>query len=608
MKLKDFLQYKKNDSNDKINRKEFFTTQNKIIALLFKKRPKEVVLIFLLLVGFSFESVVMAKFIETISNAVSNYVSGDTISIQEIYKPLIFYIVITIICLGIKWIYTFYSNRFNEYIRFDVENELREATSSIKYEHYENNSFHEKLFRAQEAGAQMGNAIYGCAQFVRILVLLLYYCVILGKLSILLSLMLVAISVITFFISVETTDMQLAYYRGKVSPSWRSMNYFEHITEPLENHQHIQANRLFSFFGKKYVDNKKEYLNNTLQMNKISFVTDFLMSILLVICFSFTMLFVGRKLVIGQVEIGFFVMLFTILIQMFDTIKEYSGIVTRRNWYIRTIEDYFDVIEYSRLGEQKIISEEIKEITFDGISYRYPQAQNDSLKDCSVTLKMGEKIAIVGYNGSGKTTFVNLFMGLLEQTDGTIKVNGKKIEKGSLKGYCGQVACVLQDFKQYQLTIKQNIELGNGMEPISDEKVWSIIEKVGLLSDVSKLSAGIDTPLGELNDGQELSMGQKQKMVIARLLANENARIWILDEPTAYLDPITEVNTYKLIRNLSEDKLVLFISHRLGYAAHADRILVFEDGKIVEDGTHDKLIKTGCLYSTMYEIQKEWYR
>ena len=593
--------------NDKINKKEFFAVQHRIFGMLIKMYPKEAMVIFILLILLSFRSIVFVKFIETISNQVSHMVNGQQTELSSLFKTIFWFIFISCICIGFQWIYNYCSNKFNELVRYGVEQELRETVSHISYEYYEDNTFHEKFYRANEAGSQMGQAIYGCAQFVKIIILLFYYSIILSRLSILLPVILIVVDFITFFVSSGTIDMQLDYYRRKVAPLWRSMNYFEHIAEPLENHQHIQANRLFSYFGNKYSEQKKRYLNNTLRMNAICFITELVMSVTIIFCYVLTLIFVGKKLVNGQVDIGFFVMLFTILLQMFDVIKQYAGIVSRGNWYIRAIGDYFDIIDLSKKNFERQEIEKIDSISFENINYKYPQAVSGALSYCNVSFNKGEKIAIVGYNGSGKTTFVNLFMGLLEQYDGNIKINGKIIAKEDLLKYSQNVACIFQDFKQYQMSIKQNVEIGNRFMSMSDEKVVEILKRVGLYDDVSCMKDGIYTQLGELNYGQELSMGQRQKLAIARLLANEKADVWILDEPTAYLDPVTEVESYNLIKSLAGDRLVLFISHRLGYAAQSDKIIVFNEGNIAESGSHVKLMAQKGIYYKMFEIQKGWY-
>lgn len=145
-------------------------------------------------------------------------------------------------------------------------------------------------------------------------------------------------------------------------------------------------------------------------------------------------------------------------------------------------------------------------------------------------------------------------------------------------------------------------------EEHSDEKMREALEEVGMERTVDSLADKSDTHIGQLEEGGiELSKGQEQKIAIARLLVND-APIWILDEPTAYLDPLSEIDIYQLIHQVAGERTVFFVSHRLGFAPMADRILVFEDGKIVEDGSHEELLEYQGIYADMYLAQKSWYQ
>ncbi len=208
----------------------------------------------------------------------------------------------------------------------------------------------------------------------------------------------------------------------------------------------------------------------------------------------------------------------------------------------------------------------------------------------------GENLAIVGQTGWGNTTLMSIIMGLLT----------------SYQGVCqrGETVCVavLQDFIEYELTIRENIELGCGGKELPDERIEEILKQVGLYEYVLTLEQGVHTKLGQLDNGTELSKGQWQRLAVGRLLANEKADLWILDEPAAYLDPLAEIDVYKLIFGLAGRRTVLFTSHRLGFARMADRILVMDDGKITEDGTHQDLMRRNGVYAKMFDIQRKWYQ
>ena len=213
-------------------------------------------------------------------------------------------------------------------------------------------------------------------------------------------------------------------------------------------------------------------------------------------------------------------------------------------------------------------------------------------------------------NGSGKTTFTNLICKLTYNFEGRIRISKDETVNdtdNSNETIYPEVSCVFQDFAQYQMSIYENIVCGDVTHTFSEEEVWNILDRVGLKETVQSLPSGIHTSLGQLDKGIELSKGQWQRIAIARLLAKKEATIWILDEPTAYLDPISEIEIYNLIYELSGNRTVLFISHRLGFAKKADRVVVFEGGKIIEDGEHSSLMQQGGRYAEMYNTQKSWY-
>lgn len=246
-------------------------------------------------------------------------------------------------------------------------------------------------------------------------------------------------------------------------------------------------------------------------------------------------------------------------------------------------------------------------ISIENVKFAYHGSSYNALDGVSLNIKNGEKIAIVGENGSGKTTLVSLISGLYKPAEGNIKICEVNIDKclGTLRE---KLSCALQKFVKYEMSIEDNIKIGNFPDTVSDEKLDEIIKKVGLYEDICKLPDGVKTHLGTLEEkGENFSGGQWQKIVLARALARENANIYIMDEPTAALDPISEAKLYKEFKNLTADKTLILISHRLGATQIADRIIVMDKGKIVEEGTHKNLIYQNGLYAKMYRSQAQWY-
>lgn len=247
-------------------------------------------------------------------------------------------------------------------------------------------------------------------------------------------------------------------------------------------------------------------------------------------------------------------------------------------------------------------------IELEHVSFTYPGSRVPTLKDLNLTIRPGEKIALVGLNGAGKSTLVKLLCGLYRPTSGTIRVGGRPISSFGKEEYFSMIAAVFQDVKLLPLTIAQNVASDNG-EDIDRQRVRQCLSLAGLWEMVDGLPRKEDTPLGRgvLDDGIDLSGGERQKVWMARAFYKE-APILILDEPTAALDPLAEQEIYEKYVQMSEGKTSLFISHRLASTRFCDRIWLMENGRITEQGSHEELMEKNGAYARLFEVQGKYYR
>ncbi len=262
--------------------------------------------------------------------------------------------------------------------------------------------------------------------------------------------------------------------------------------------------------------------------------------------------------------------------------------------------------------EPKITSGEkpvpvIDTLTFDKVRFRYPGAQSDSLDEISFSIRRGEKVAIVGYNGAGKTTLIKLLLRLYDPTEGSIRVNGEDIRELELQPYREKYGTVFQDFQIFASTIAENVIADIYTDDLR-QKVEQALEKSTFSDKLATLENGIDTPLTrEFDDkGVNLSGGESQKIAIARVFAHDG-EIIVMDEPSSALDPISEYQLNETILCHAQDKTVIFISHRLSTTRMADRILMFANGRLIEDGSHEELMKLNGKYAEMFRMQAEKY-
>lgn len=247
-------------------------------------------------------------------------------------------------------------------------------------------------------------------------------------------------------------------------------------------------------------------------------------------------------------------------------------------------------------------------IEFQNVSFRYEGAEKDTLHNFNLKIKPGEKLAVVGLNGAGKTTFVKNLCGLYVPTDGTIKVSGHEHTEFGMEDYCSLFSSVFQDFNLFCVTIAEMVA-SDTKDGLDREKVEQCLKKAGLWERVSALPEGMDTPFNKMvyDNGVDFSGGEKQKLMLAKAVY-KNAPILVLDEPTAALDPIAEQQMYLHYSELTEGKTSVFISHRLSSTRFCDRIIFIENGAIAEEGTHDELMKLGGKYAELFEVQSQYYK
>lgn len=271
----------------------------------------------------------------------------------------------------------------------------------------------------------------------------------------------------------------------------------------------------------------------------------------------------------------------------------------------RTLNEFMD--EQETQGAEVADAEDY-EIRFEHVSFVYPGSDQPALKNINLTIRPGQKLAVVGLNGAGKTTFVKLLLKLYKPTEGRILLNGVDIQSYHTNSYYRLFAPVFQDMECYAFTLAENVSMKPG-ERTDRERVCECIRRAGLGNKLEEWKKGIDTDILKIlhNDGVLLSGGEKQKLALARALYKD-APIVVLDEPTAALDAMAESKMYEDFDQMVGGKMAVYISHRLASTRFCDCIALFEDGEIAEYGHHSALMAAGGKYSRMFEMQAKYYR
>ena len=494
-------------------------------------------------------------------------------------------------------------NRLMLDVTYYFENNLNDKLSSIKWDYYESNEMYLKIHevRTNSLGKIQG-FIGNIVQYITTVPRTIIYCYFLFQINPIFVLIYFILMVFCNTIASKRFN-KLGKLWEEIQPHSQKQNYFFGMCGDKITHQEYKFNRLYKYTSDKWEDAYDEEYKIRLKIfGNYEFVIQ-TARIIINIPYISMLIFISYEIAMVRLEMGFLFMANSLLNQVLDMFfRTYSTIVGNRidSRFIKSYDEICALEDESPPSDKVVHSD----ITLEGIEYIYPQSEHKALNNLCFNINKGEKIAIVGVNGSGKTTCTNLLLSLTGNYSGDItdRETGEKIDLSK------SASCILQDFAQYQMTVKENIEAGFAGKHFTDDEIIEILDKVGLKEIVLAFEKGINTPLGQLENGIELSKGQWQRLAIARLIANPETTMWILDEPTAYLDPIAEIEIYNMIYELAEDRTVLFISHRLGFAKKSDRIVLFDKGHIEEEGTHDELINQKGVYAEMYANQEEWYK
>lgn len=320
--------------------------------------------------------------------------------------------------------------------------------------------------------------------------------------------------------------------------------------------------------------------------------------------------YVGLKAVFGLISAGkclMYVSSYTKLVESITGISDNFVKIRMESQYLSFFYDYMEIKNkrYEGTIPTEKRDDNIFEIEFRDVSFKYANSETWALRHVNQKITLGTKNAVVGKNGAGKTTFIKLLCRLYEPSEGQILLNGVDIRYYDYEEYAKLFAIVFQDFNLFSFVLGENV---SGSVDYDKGRAAKCLEEAGFRERLSKMEKGLDTPLYQYSDenGVEISGGEAQKIAIARSLYKD-APFVIMDEPTSALDPVAEYEIYQNFDKMVEGKTSIYISHRMSSCRFCDNIIVFDEGKIIEQGSHDKLMEARGLYSELWNAQAQYY-
>lgn len=388
----------------------------------------------------------------------------------------------------------------------------------------------------------------------------------------------------------------------------RQLGYIKNAGGDLERAKDVRLYNFKNLFDKAFSRSFKKRYDWYRQQDAWEFrhgcVQNFIMSAGKFAAYAYVICLV----ISGNIGAGEFVVYFNSIMKLSEATNDWCNNFSGYQWIssnIGYVRDYLEMPEKTNRGEGKPLPRNGFEIEFKNVSYTYFGAEKPTIDGLSFKIKKGEKLALVGLNGAGKTTVVKLLCGLYDPTEGEILLNGVPVNEYNREEYFTLFSAVFQDISIFSGTVEENV---TGAENCDREKFIRCMRNSGIYEKIESLQSKEKSHLvrGTYDDAIELSGGETQKLALAKALY-KNAPMLILDEPTAALDPIAEQEMYLNYTKFAEGKSSVFISHRLASTRFCDRIILLADGKISECGTHTELMKSNGKYAELFNIQSSYY-
>ena len=582
-------------------------------ALKISLKTKNAASVVISLIGFpmAFLPMLISVTIRRFSDGVQElHGQGDAAvaNILRVFALLSAYYVAQLVFQSLRSYFTrLDSMRIQRYIK---ERILR-CTCDVKYKYIENyDDFRDKIrFVDTDAGARVANCMQVIVTWIQSIITFISIVVVLLAVDVWVVVILCAACIPAVILAYHQKDEE---YRSKTLWTLEFRMACTYLFEATwENSiNEVRFFGIYPFLKDKWREMNDRYIKGKNKMTRKHVLFNSFADLFRSCVYVFILLIAARRIFDDPaLGIGAFMLVFTMAGQLIDVTARifipaaqfFSDIAYMRDFF------YLDELEYEG-RDPKAKPLERFGIEFEDVCFTYPNTDVEVLHDISVRIGEGEKVAIVGENGSGKTTFVSLLCAMYEPDGGAITMGGEDIHK-ELSKTRRTISAVFQDFAQYESTIRENIVISDSKKNLGDDEyLRGLTQKTGAWEFVEPLEDGLDEVVGTFSaKGQNLSGGQWQKLAITRCAHRDSAKIMVLDEPTAALDPLAEAELYRNFADLTGDRTTILISHRLGITQLVDRVLVFDDGRIVEDGDHKTLLAGGGLYAKMYQAQAQWY-
>lgn len=501
------------------------------------------------------------------------------------------------------------------HIRMHLITERVGKALAMDYQMLEQPDILDMHMKAMEATGGNNNGVEGLmrsvydfgVQFVTMLVTFTTVVILDWRMLIVIALL----SVVQFFFFKYTIKKDKKEVWDALAPTWRKLNYMERTTQDFDYAKDIRLFHMKDWLSGKQHDFLMDKQKKMVHSRNLWIINS---------AFAHTIAIISTAVVYGvliysvidrNLSIGDFTLYLGLATTFTETLTHFLNSIGGFKQNSLQVDDFRSFMDLKTEEEGEFLPVPRTDrytFVFENVSFRYKGAEDYALKNLNLTFEAGKRLAVVGLNGAGKTTFIKLLLRLYDVTEGRILLNGTDIRRFKREEYYGLFAPVFQNVELFAFPMSENVSM-DSPKATSRERAKECLIRAGLADKLESLENGVDTQLLKVihDEGIDLSGGEKQKLALARALYKDSPVI-VLDEPTAALDALAE---YRLYRNFDEmigEKSAVYISHRLSSTRFCDSIAMFRAGEMIEYGTHEELLEKGGAYAEMFEIQAQYYR
>ena len=504
-------------------------------------------------------------------------------------------------------------NLFVRRVQLEAERRLLEQASKVDLGHFDNSDWHDRLARAKrDVSWRPGDLTWSVLGLSGNLVTIVLMAGLLASLHYVLVVLALAAALLSLALERRVTAKLYEFFY-KETPEEREREYLGDLLVQARTTKEIRAYVIADYLLGRHRDRSEELFRLREQMYRSGTRISMLTGLVTGTALGLAYLFVAFQGISGAIDPGGVVLVIGAFASLSSTLGNISSTFVAVDQHTTFLEDYFSFLAIGRLLPVPAPPRDVPTsfeagIEFDNVSFMYPGGTEPAVNELNLHIRGGELIALVGENGAGKSTLVKLLLRFYDPTAGAVRIGGADLRDLDPDSLRGRIGVLFQDYATYELSVRENVQMGRPGAIEDDRRVLSALEDARSEWLLKKMPKGLDAKVGRLFEGgHDLSGGEWQRLALARIMYRD-ADVWILDEPTSSLDPEAEAAIFAELKDTLRGRIGIVISHRFSTVRIADRIAVIVDGKVAELGTHAELMRANGRYAELFELQAAGYR